>query len=119
MGWTHNWQRGTELPKGAFAAAVHDCEKVLPHTGVRLAGFEGKGQPVLQDDVIMFNGAGGSGCGPFEVHQTEFDRRGRKVFWSFCKTEHQPYDLCVQVALIILKRHLGESITVGSDGNDS
>lgn len=66
----------------------------------------------------MFNEVGSSGCEPFEIQGTEFDRHGRAVFWSFCKTEHLPYDICVQVALVILKHHLGEAITVGSDGTD-
>ena len=118
MGWTHNWRRGTELPAATFAGAVRDCQRILPCTGVPLAGFDGTDQPILQEDLIIFNGEGRAGCEPFEIHQTECDRHGRAVFWSFCKTEHQPYDLCVQVALVILKHHLGEAITVGSDGKD-
>ena len=118
MGWTHNWRRGTELPPSAFAAAVIDCRKTLPCTGIPLAGFDGNAQPMLQEDVIVFNGQGRAGCEPFEIHRTECDRHGRAVFWSFCKTEHLPYDLCVQMALVILKHHLAEMITVGSDGKD-
>ena len=118
MGWTHNWRRGTELPPATFAAAVRDCRKTLPCTGVPLAGFDGTGQPVLEENAIVFNGVGKAACEPFEIHQTEFDRQGRAVFWAFCKTEHQPYDLCVQVALVILKHHVGEAIAVGSDGKD-
>jgi len=118
MGWTHHWQRRTELPQGAFAAAVDDCKLTLPRAGISLAGFEGNGQPILQADAIVFNGVGGACCEPFEIQQTQFDRRGREVVCSFCKTEHLPYDLCVQVALVILKHHLGESIKVGSDGKD-
>lgn len=118
MGWTHNWRRGTELPPAMFAAAVGGCQKVLGATGVPLAGIDGTGQPVFQEDVIVFNGEGRAGCEPFEIHQTEFERHGRAVFWSFCKTEHQRYDICVQVALVILKHHLGKRMTVGSDGKD-
>jgi len=118
MGWTHNWQRETELPKDRFARAVRDCQKVLKHIAVPLGGFDGSGEPVFNDDVIVFNGANGGACEPFEFHQTEFDRRGRKVIWSFCKTEHSSYDRCVQAALIVLKHHLGDLIKVGSDGTD-
>lgn len=118
MGWTHHWKRETELPRKPFAAAVRDCQKVLPQIGITLAGFEGTGSPVFEDDVIVFNGAGGA-CEPFEIHQTEFDRRGRKIVWSFCKTEHLPYDLCVQVVLIVMKHHLGDAIVVTSDGTDN
>jgi hypothetical protein len=118
MGWTHHWQRPIELPKVAFAAAVRDCRKVLPQTGIGLAGRDGTGMPILRDNAIVFNGADGARCEPFEIHQVEFDRHGRKVIWSFCKTEHLPYDLCVQVSLIILKHHLQDAITITSDGKD-
>ena len=56
---------------------------------------------------------------PFEIHQTEFDRRGRQLVPSFCKTEHAPYDLCVQLALIVFKHPLGHTISVASDGKDT
>lgn len=118
MGWTHNWQRPTELPQDKFARAVDDCRKVLQTVKVPLGGFDGRGKPVFKDDAIVFNGAGRSGCEPFEIHQTEFDRRGRDRCLSFCKTEHAPYDLCVQVVLIVLKHHVGDDLTVGSDGVD-
>lgn len=118
MGWTHNWQRETELPHAPFAAAVRDCQEVLARTGIPLAGFDGNGAPIFRDDMIAFNGTDRTGCEPFEIHQTEFDRRGGEMVWSFCKTEHLPYDLCVQAALVVMKHHLGDAIIVGSDGKD-
>jgi hypothetical protein len=119
MGLTHNWQRGTELAADAFARAVEDCRKVVAATGVPVAGFNGSGQPIFDRDKIIFNGAKGAGCEPFEIHQTEFDRRGRKVFWSFCKTEYAPYDVAVKAALIALKHHLGDDIKITSDAKDT
>ena len=115
MGLTHSWRRPTELRAGAFAAAVEDVARVLAVIGVELAGFEGQGSPILQNDVIVFNGVGGFACEPFEIHQQEFDRRGRPETFSFCKTEGLPYDLAVKVALIVLRHHLGTSIEVSSD----
>ena len=119
MGWTHSWQRPTELPEEGFARAVEDCRKVMGALGVTLGGFTGEGDPVFSAESIVFNGAGRSGCEPFEIARVEFDRRGRDMVRSFCKTEHAPYDVCVQAALIVLKHHLGDAITVGSDGGDS
>ena len=118
MGWTHNWRRTTELSQADFARAVEDIRKVLEATGVALGGFDGTGNPLLSEDTIVFNGAKGASCEPFEIHQTEFDRRGRNTFLTFCKTEHAPYDICVQVTLIALKHYLGDNITVASDGTD-
>jgi len=118
MGWTHNWQRPTELPKEEFAKASEDCQRVLAATGIPLGGFTGEGNPTFSAEKILFNGAGGSGCEPFEIAQTEFDRRGRDVVLSFCKTEHAAYDECVQIALIVLKHHLADTIVVRSDGKE-
>lgn len=118
MGWTHHWKRGTELCEQAFALAARDFGMMIPLVAVPLAGFNGTGQPVIRDDAIEFNGVGRKGLEPFVIHRVEFDRRGRSVFWSFCKTEHAPYDLAVQVALIILKHHLGNAFEVCSDGTD-
>lgn len=119
MGLTHNWHRPTELPADAFARAVTDCRRVLSGLDVPLAGFEGIGDPIFDANTILFNGVTGSCCEPFEIHQTEFDRRGRRVVFSFCKTEHAPYDICVKVAIVVLKHHFGNAILVGSDATDA
>ncbi|CAN5406405.1 hypothetical protein BH09PLA1_BH09PLA1_01360 [soil metagenome] len=118
MGVTHYWTRATELPKATFAAAVQDASAVLSRTDVALAGFEGHGQPILQPDAIVFNGAARASCEPFEVRQVEFDRRGRPLKSSYCKTELRPYDLLVKVTLIVLKHHLGDELQVASDQDD-
>jgi hypothetical protein len=115
MGLTHYWERPTELPPDAFAAAVRDLARALPALGVQLAGFEGTGAPDFRDDAIVFNGADGAGAEPFEIHQTEFDRRGRSVVASHCKTLGARYDSCVRVALIVLNHHLGADFRVHSD----
>ncbi len=118
MGLTHSWTRPTELPVDKFATAIRDVRRVLAHIDVPLAGFEGGGKPIFTDDAIVFNGVGGAGCEPFEIHQTEFDRRGRPAKFSFCKTEGLPYDLAVKAALIVLKARLGEVIRILSDEPD-
>ena len=37
-------------------------------------------------------------------------------YFDFCKTAYKPYDLAVNITLIIAKHHLGEQIVVSSDG---
>lgn len=118
MGLTHYWRRPSELPADRFAAAVRDVERVVAATGVGVAGFEGVGQPVFQVDAIVFNGTRGSAVEPFEIHQTEFDRRGRTVVSSYCKTENAPYDACVRVALVVLKRYFPDLLDVSSDSGE-
>jgi predicted transcriptional regulator len=118
MGWTHYWQRKTELPIEAFARAAEDCAKVMELINVPLGGLDGKGKPIFEKDHIVFNGASRTGCEPFEVARIEFDRRGRRIVLSACKTERAPYDICVQVALIAFKHHLDDTIAVSSDGGN-
>ena len=118
MGWSHHWERNTELPKEQFAEAVADCENVLQTIDVSLGGFDGTGKPVFSEEHVVFNGTEGSGCEPFEIARVEFDRRGRDKVFSSCKTEQTPYDICVQVSLVILKHHLADAIGVGSDGTN-
>ena len=118
MGWTHHWTRPAELPANAFARAAEDCRRAFALIGIPLAGADGEGAPVITDDRIVFNGPAGAGCEPFRIHRCEKDRRGGATTWSFCKTGRAPYDVCVQMALIVLKHHLSDHITVGSDGRD-
>lgn len=119
MGWTHSWNRPTELPAEAFAKASDHCRKILELIGVPLAGFDGTGEPIFTDDSIVFNGARAASCEPFEIHQTTFDQRGRQEFFEFVKTNRAPYDICVKAALIVLQHHLAGSLKVSSDGSDA
>jgi hypothetical protein len=119
MGLTHSWLRPTELSAGGFAAAVRDIRRVLKTADIPLAGFEGRGQPVFLNDAIVFNGVAETACEPFEIHQIEFDRRGRAETFSFCKTQGHSYDVAVKVALIVFKNHLGRTIKIMSDEPDN
>jgi hypothetical protein len=118
MGLTHSWERSTELAKESLARAITDCRRATQAAGVPLAGRDGTGQPIFDSDKVIFNGQLPASCEPFEIHQTEFDRRGKNRFFQFAKTNHAPYDLSIRVALICLKHHLGDSLRVMSDAKD-
>jgi len=53
-----------------------------------------------------------------------YDMNGKAVkrtedvgkYFDFTKTAYKPYDLAVNIALIIIKHHLGKKIKVSSDG---
>jgi len=119
VGWSHHWTRPTELDRETFAAAIRDVRALVGMSADVLAGFEGKGCPIVDEEHIVFNGRRPAHCEPFEIARIEFDRRGRSVIHSFCKTEQLPYDLYVQAALIILRHHVGEMLCVTSDGNET
>ena len=118
MGWTHSWEREPELPKGRFGQAAMDCQRIMAVINIPLGDEQGEGLPVFSDEEIAFNGDGNNGCEPLVIRQVEIPRLGRARTFSFCKTEGLPYDLCVQVALIVLKHHLDAEFSVFSDGKD-
>ena len=118
MGWTHHWERGWVLSKEAFARAADGCRKLFDALDIELAAIEGDGDPVVTGDKILFNGAGDLCCEPFCIERMELPRHGRDRVFGHCETEHLPYDICVQAALIILKHHLDEAIIITSDGTD-
>lgn len=118
MGLTHYWQRKIELPEKAFKGAVADCEKIIKFLNVPLGNAHGKNEPLFIDNKVEFNGVIGYGCEPFKINRIQPPRPGRRIVTEYCKTEHLPYDLCVQCALIIFQHHLGHNIKVMSDGSD-
>lgn len=118
MGLTHHWKRPTELSPAAFKAAVFDCRAVFGDLHIELAGFDGTGQPILDEDRLVFNGRSPKDCEPFELAAVEFDLRGRSEFYGHCKTNHLPYDLAVKSALIIFAHHFEGDIEVFSDEGD-
>lgn len=119
MGFTHHWERETELGQEAFARAIADCQRITTKLAIPLAGIDGSSTPIFRPDAIAFNGQGAGACEPFEIHQAEFDRTGKKRFIQFVKTNHAPYDLCVRTCLICLKHQLGDAITIMSDANET
>lgn len=117
MGYTNYWTRQSELPAKRFAAAVKDIKKIMKHLGVPLAGGDGTGSPIFGAGEIIFNGATPSDYETFAIARTATARADEPKVFEFCKTEHRPYDIGVQAALIVLKHHLGEAITASSDGD--
>lgn len=118
MGYTNYWKRNAELPAKAFAAAVGDCKKLMKKLEVPLAGQDGTGSPIFRAGLIAFNGRSPEEYETFVIERL-MEPAGESMVFAFCKTEHRPYDLCVQAALIVLKHHLGLAITVSSDGAES
>ena len=119
MGYTNYWKRNSELPANAFAAAVKDCKKMLKKLGVPLGSRDGTGRPIFCADEIAFNGKAPEYYETFAVQRIVGGGEGQPRVFQFCKTNQRPYDLCVQAALIILKHHLGDTLVVSSDGEES
>ena len=118
MGWTHYWQREIILPTDQFSDVTHDFQLLLASLDIKLAGADGIGEPILSEREIIFNGLLGQNCEPFIIKYFEPSRRSPDRNFSYCKTEKLPYDICVQLVLIIMKQHFGDEIAISSDGSE-
>jgi hypothetical protein len=116
MGHTNYWQRPVTLPPKHFSRAVADCRRLLPKLGVPLGGAWGTGKPQFGPDAIIFNGVVGSFRETFRIDRESSGRRHGPMVMEFCKTSRLPYDLAVQVALIVFNHHFGGDFRVSSDG---
>jgi len=78
--------------------------------GIVLAGWNGKGKPVISEDEISFNGSEAAG----EDYES-FRLNSRFTQSDFCKTGQEPYDAVV-VAVLVMAAKMG-FITWSSDGD--
>jgi hypothetical protein len=111
MGYTHYF-RTKVVPKEAYASIKTDFETLIPFLTVRnspLAGWDGEGEAIINDEEIRFNGVGEDG---HETMSLGLDTNG----FNFCKTVRKPYDLAVTSLLVIASQHLGDNVRVSSDG---
>jgi len=186
MGYTHYWYRTRDIPGEAFSKIVKDFTAIQPllhGLGVKLAGGDGEGEPMITDALICFNGLAHCGhvkknlgiawpsdtarhvyngcghvidgswfagitisertCGGDCSHESFYfpkslsgekeptgrvaylDQNGHEIlnepdrvgkFFDFTKTAFKPYDLAVNIALVIAKHYLGDDLIVSSDG---
>lgn len=106
MGYTHYWDMPDELMD---EKVLEDVKRVLnKYEGVIQAEFNESGQPIVNKDVIKFNGVGD------EAHETFY--LGPAVQSGFCKTDGKPYDKAVCETLLVLKAHYGDKFNLESDG---
>lgn len=141
MGYTHYYYTAERFDPARFAAVAADFERMvapLNRLGVVLADGLGEGVPSISPTEIRFNGdrtrsvdcsyetfeflpdngyaetpAGRKRRDPVSRHENP---RFNGKYFNFCKTGRRPYDLAVNVCLVIAKHHLGEDIMVDSDG---
>lgn len=128
-GYTNHWsyQSGPNNPDGGFSDAqwatiVREARAIVAaaeEKGIEIAGGQRSGRPVINDEMILLNGAGRQGHESFYLPKTpsEEDRRfhmqfmesfgeqpGQEVARGFCKTDGKPYDAVVASILAVAKR---------------
>ena len=105
MGYTHYWTLKEPISADAFAKLQEGIKAIIETANE--AGISISNEST--DGTIAFNGAGR------DAHETFVIQVGDKEF-NFCKTAEKPYDAVVCASLILLKKELGDKVTVSSDG---
>ncbi len=114
MGYTHYWYiKDIQAVRRALPLVASDLRHLLPQLPP-LAGWDGAGAPTIEDREIAFNGVSPNDYETFLLVSDPgaYINTERGLF-GFCKTGRRPYDLAVQVALLLLKWH-SEAIAPGA-----
>ena len=120
MGYTHYFKfkdhKNIDKDKFAVASGIANCFYNKIKGFVDIAGGDGTGTPVFNENEVYFNGAGEDGCETFYI-----DREGKFMEFcfgkAFCKTCRNPYDILVCLTLLAFKFAFGDDFTYTSDGN--
>lgn len=119
MGYTHYFDftraKVADIEDGdkKFKKAVALFKKglaMLPD--LKLGDGLGKGEPIITNERLCFNGKGDEGYETFNIVLNE----PMKSLDKFCKTARQPYDVAVCLALLCFSRAFGSSFSYRSDG---
>ena len=105
MGYTHYWTLEKPITEDFFES-IRDRVKEIVETA-REAGI-----PLETNfgiDYFAINGQAEGAHETFSVNVEDND-------FNFCKTAEKPYDAVVTAILILLKKELGDSIKITSDG---
>lgn len=120
MGYTHyfNFSRAkvADIENGdkKFKKAVALFKKglaMLPD--IKLGDGLGKGEPIITDERLCFNGKGDEAYETFNVVLN----KPMESWDKFCKTARMPYDVAVCLALLCFSKAFGNDFSYRSDGN--
>lgn len=93
MGYTHYWSHG-DIEPAAWSGLLTDAKRIINEAGVKLAGLDGSGEPVLDQKEIALNGVA-----PDDLYES-FVIKTWGTDFDFCKTQYRPYDLVVCAVLL-------------------
>ncbi len=113
MGYTHYWELKEGITPETFANWTEGVKAIVEcaiDAGIALGDGNGVDAPVIDENLVCFNGVGENGHETFGIAlgDTEYD---------FCKTNQKPYDAVVTASLIYAKQIFGDDIKIKSDGD--
>jgi hypothetical protein len=125
MGYTHYWERPTELPTKKWEEFVQEVRALYHHNQDLLAEEYNTPTkpPVANPYRVKFNGIEGEGHETFFLARLYDPYEGQRVsedgrHFAFCKTACKPYDSVVIRVLALAEKIFGPDIvSVSSDGD--
>ena len=95
MGYTRYWKRTEEKITDDFIKEVSRIIKEAARLGIAIRGWDGKGNPVLTNERISFNGNWNA---EHDLSHESFVL-DEEIGFNFCKTARKPYDYVVRNVL--------------------
>lgn len=117
MGYTHRFTPAEHVSPSLweeFCAVTRRVIATAAKRGIALGDHDGVGDPVVDDDSILLNGAGDEGYEALGILRSGGGE-------SFCKTgrdKGRPYDAAV-TAILAIGKCLGVFVDVDSDGTEA
>ena len=126
MGYTHYFRQKEELDAVKWSKFTKDVNKLLKLTPICSLKEESDSPnpPIVNNKVVRFNGLANNGHETFLIDRKyelaySNEQPDEDGYWfNFCKTARKPYDIYVVAVLELAKKHFGDDIKLGSDGND-
>lgn len=125
MGYTHYYYVQRHLSVTAFKRIAEDLNSIMPEfkkRKIKLCSYDDGDKPIITSAQIVLNGIGENSYLKFVLElnapKGSYEQTNKDgLIFNFCKTARKPYDFVVCCALIIAKHHLGDQISISSDGN--
>ena len=91
---------------------------------LELGDWNGYSEPIVDNDKIIFNGGDDKRCDSFVIFAKCKDRYHNvssisNYYFDFCNTARKPYDIVVQMILLIFKHHMQDDIFIHSDSSNT
>ena len=121
MGYTHYYTLGFPRADLKVLEIAADVKSIIMASEIKIGDWTGKpgSKPEFGPDEINFNAMRPEDYENFRYPPLfeQNHRTGIEEGFSFCKTARKPYDPVVCATLIAIKHHLGEYVSVRSDGD--
>ncbi len=115
MGFTHYHPVSRSFTAPEWARITVEVKSILAAAkakGITVCGGDGKGKPIVNEDIISLNGDAKVG----HDHETFYIPREHSDHYLFCKTARKPYDEVVVSILATVREIAPDAIEVSSDG---